>query len=181
MNERRQRRQAGFTLIEMILTLILVGVAAGMIVPLFQSGVTSSATPIYRLESVADLETTMANIIAAVRKPSDDSTQQNAYQVRGSTATTGGMQDLKDAIEDSTIFNKWLPSGVTGITATTEGPFKLGTKSDPAIGDAYDQNYALRVTLTRDTDGASITYIFCEGTNYQVIPDNGWNGQGDGS
>lgn len=165
-------KQAGFTLIELILTLILCGLTATMILPLFQSGVTSSSTPIFRLERVGELEACMANIIAAVRAPSSSSDAQNPYQVRD-----GGMQALKEAIESQETFSQWVPDGAS-ITAVTEGPYKLGTKSTPVIEDSYDQNYVLKVTLI-GSDNANLTYYFCEGTNYQAMPDDGWGGSGE--
>ncbi len=179
MNKRNTlAKQSGFTMIELILTLILAGIAGAMILPFYQSGITQSGTPAYRLESLAQLEATMANISAAVRTPSTTSSEQNPYQVRGeSGAESGGMQALKDAIEGTT-FNSWVPSGAS-ITATTVGPFKLGTKASPtAISDAYDQNYVLQVTL-KASDGTSLTHIFCEGTNYQTVPTDGWGGKGE--
>ena len=154
----------GFTLIEMILTLILCGLAAGMILPLFQSGFTSSTTPIFRLERVGELEACMANIIAAVRAPTSDGST-NPYQERD-----GGMDALKDAIENSETFSKWVPDGAS-ITATTDGPYKLGTSRLRKWMTTTDQNYVLMVTLT-DSEGASISYYFCEGSNYQTSDDD---------
>ena len=106
----------------------------------------------------------MANIIAAVREPTTDGST-NPYQERD-----GGMETLKEAIENSETFSKWVPDGAS-ITATTDGPYKLGTKSTPEVADDYDQNYVLMVTLT-DSEGASISYYFCEGTNYQTTDDD---------
>ncbi len=179
MNKRIILSQSGFTMIELILTLVLAGIAGAMILPLFQSGVINSGTPVYRLESLAQLEATMANISAAVRQPSTTTSEQNPYQYRNEedagNPTAGGMQKLKEAIDNSATFSQWVPAGAS-ITATTVGPLKLGQYASPsAISGAYDQNYVLQVTLTA-SDGATLTHYFCEGSNYQVTPDGGWGG-----
>lgn len=54
----------GFTLIEIILTLVLVGIMATMIVPYFKSGTTSAYIPIDRLGQSALLTEAMDTLVS---------------------------------------------------------------------------------------------------------------------
>ena len=62
------RYRQGFTLLEIILTLVLIGIAAAMIVPYFQGGVSDSSVLVARQEAIFDLNGVMANMIADYEK-----------------------------------------------------------------------------------------------------------------
>ena len=63
MNQDSQRKQ-GFTLIEVIITIVVVAILAAMMVPYFGTSLLQGGTPIARLKSSMTLNQTMENITA---------------------------------------------------------------------------------------------------------------------
>jgi prepilin-type N-terminal cleavage/methylation domain-containing protein len=59
LRNRPFRRACGFTLIETIITLVVLGIAAAMMVVFFGPGVTKSSDPIFALQNDADLQAVM--------------------------------------------------------------------------------------------------------------------------
>ncbi len=114
--------QQGFTLIELIITLVVFGVLATMLVTVMGTSVTNSSQPLNRLQKTMTLQQTMENIRAnfaavsdiAVLKTAIGSGQQNndygAYEVidnkyikfTGHNETAGVAADgiLKVSIKD---------------------------------------------------------------------------------
>ncbi len=69
MRNRPLRRARGFTLIETIITLVVLGIAAAMMVVFFGPGITKRSDPIFALQNDADLQTAMENMIAFAATP----------------------------------------------------------------------------------------------------------------
>jgi prepilin-type N-terminal cleavage/methylation domain-containing protein len=63
LRNRPFRRARGFTLIEIIITLVVLGIAAAMVAVFFGPGVTRSSDPIFALQKDADLQAVMENMI----------------------------------------------------------------------------------------------------------------------
>lgn len=59
-----QRRKRGFTLIEVIITIVVMAILAAMMVPYFGTSLLQSSTPIFRFRTSMTLNQTMENITA---------------------------------------------------------------------------------------------------------------------
>jgi len=64
MKTRVKNHQAGFTLIEFIVALVIAGIVAAMVYTYFGSALTQSSVPIERLKQVSNLNQVMENIVA---------------------------------------------------------------------------------------------------------------------
>jgi prepilin-type N-terminal cleavage/methylation domain-containing protein len=64
MRKHERKCQAGFTLIEYIITLVIVAVVAAMLYSFFGSSLIRSGEPIQRLRGASDLSRVMENIVA---------------------------------------------------------------------------------------------------------------------
>jgi prepilin-type N-terminal cleavage/methylation domain-containing protein len=74
MMQNRLKQDSGFTLIELIATIVLAGIVMMMISPFFQSGVTESHRPALRLQDAMALQRTMENMSGAYRNTFKDTT-----------------------------------------------------------------------------------------------------------
>jgi prepilin-type N-terminal cleavage/methylation domain-containing protein len=74
MMQIRIKQASGFTLIELIITIVLAGIVMMMISPFFQSGVTESHRPALRLQDAMALQRTMENMTGAYRNTFRDTT-----------------------------------------------------------------------------------------------------------
>jgi prepilin-type N-terminal cleavage/methylation domain-containing protein len=68
MMQKYLKQADGFTLIELVATIVLAGVVMMMISPFFSSGVTDSHRPALRLQDAVALQGTMENMSAAYGK-----------------------------------------------------------------------------------------------------------------
>jgi len=64
MKSRKNNSKSGFTLIEVIITLVIVAVVAAMMTAYFGTGITQSSIPIFRLSDAAKLNQIMEKITA---------------------------------------------------------------------------------------------------------------------
>ena len=64
MKTNARNRQTGFTLIEVIVTLVLVAVMAAMLTSFFGTSLTQSSAPIARLKEASNLQLVMENIVS---------------------------------------------------------------------------------------------------------------------
>ncbi len=140
MNHARSSRCAGFTLIELIITLVLMASVAAMVVPFFGSGVDSSTTVVTRLHRLTDLNTVLENILADFE----------------STAST--MVMFKSKLDSSPA--QYIPSGMHA-TISTSDVFRMNTVASPALSPVYDTSDALRVTVSYP-EGGALTYVLVE-------------------
>ena len=114
--------QRGFTLIEIIITLVVFGILATMVVTVMGTSMNSSSQPIFRLQQTITLQKTMENIrgsfsanqdIALLKTTIGTGSQNNSYGVydvidnkfitfTGYTETEGVSSDaiLKVSIKD---------------------------------------------------------------------------------
>ncbi len=157
-------RQHGFSMVELIVSLVLMGFVGVMLVPYYQSGVNQSSTPIFRLQANADLQETMENIIAywhqqALSGPSNP--PQNAT-TRTGTLTSTQLLALKTAIQGNIA--DFTPAGFT-VTVNIDHPVQMSDYSAPVLDPLTDQNEAMIVTLSNPNAG-SISYVFTTGSNF---------------
>lgn len=130
MNAVRATRSGGFTLLELIVTLIMVSMMAAMVVPYFLTGITKSSEPITRMAAPLDLQTVMARIVA-------DYYSQAMY-----------MHDLS-------LLNAQIITGNYGITAS-----HTVTKDPNFKFFVADLSTALKVTIRDNTTQQVVTYVF---------------------
>jgi prepilin-type N-terminal cleavage/methylation domain-containing protein len=62
MKSRKNDLESGFTLIEVIITIVIIAVVAAMMTAYFGTGITQSSLPIFRLKASAKLNAVMENI-----------------------------------------------------------------------------------------------------------------------
>jgi len=130
MTTSRADARSGFTLLEIIITLILVSVMGAMVVPYFLSGVTRSSEPITQMATPLGLQDVMARIVA-------DYYSKSMF-----------MHDLS-------LLNAQIVTGNYGITAShtviKDPAFKFFVT---------DLNTALKVTIRDNASQQVVTYVF---------------------
>ncbi|MDH3393874.1 MAG: prepilin-type N-terminal cleavage/methylation domain-containing protein [Desulfobulbaceae bacterium] len=135
-------RQAGFTLIEIIVTLTLGALLGAMLVPFLSTALTKSGMPAVRLNETLALQTTMENITADYRN-----------RVVGNVIT---LVDLQTAIgaEGSDQNNSY---GTYRVVDNTFIDFVNDVEVADTLGTAPQDT--LKVTL-RDPSGVTFTTLF---------------------
>ncbi len=146
--------QHGFSIIEVISTLVLMGVVAIMLAPYYQSGITGSVTPIVRMEAAAQLQGSMESIMSAYREYWTNTGEP--YEILSTEIT---------ALQSRVAGGEFTPSG-SDITVTQNQIVQLYTYTSGLDAD-LDQNQSLIVTLHHD-DGGTLTYIFPTGENFNL-------------
>jgi len=162
MNAPRHASQHGFSIMELILTLVMLGTVAAMLAPYYQAGVTHSPSFVQQTQANADLQAAMENIIEYVNDV--------AYQNYDPSAEESFAEFAKSDLD---TLHSDLPTLVPAdITIADNSQITLYDLASPALPQDYEmpsdptfQKFYLRVTL-RNAQGASLTYIFSTGTNY---------------
>lgn len=86
----RPSLQGGFTLVEVIVTIMVAGMIAAVLAPFIGPALTKSHEPLENLRSAADLSAEMAKVVAAYRNdPPGDVSSMNDFR--------DGIADLVDA------------------------------------------------------------------------------------
>lgn len=124
--------RSGFALIELIVTLTLLGVMAAMVVPYFLSGITRGADPLVNMPTPLGVQSIMASIVADY----------------GGNNTAQYQHDLS-------ALNARIVNGNYGLSAAYTITKNPNYKFDPA-----DTDTALLVTIKNNATGESATYIF---------------------
>ncbi|MFZ5428303.1 MAG: type IV pilin protein [Thermodesulfobacteriota bacterium] len=120
----------GFTLVELIVTILLVGMLATMAVPYYLSGVTRGAEPLNDMPTPLGVQTIMANIAAN-------------YSSNGTY------------LHDLSQFANSITTGNYGLTASHTIIKDLNFKFDED-----DVLTALKVTIKHNSSGQSATFVF---------------------
>ena len=127
----------GFTLIEVIATLVIVGILSVAIIPYFQAGITRSADPLDVLPTPLKIQGIMSSIVSAYNGNPN-------YQ-----------QDLT-SLEATINGNSNNPYGIdSSITVTINNQYKF---------KSTDTKVALKVTIKSNAGRSreSVTYIFTQ-------------------
>ncbi|WP_243312404.1 type II secretion system protein [Fundidesulfovibrio agrisoli] len=127
-----KRRSNGFALIEMIITLTLLGVLAAMVAPYFLTGITTGADPLKNMPTPLGVQSIMASIIADY----------------GSNSTAQYQHDLS-------ALNSRIVNGNYGLSSAYTITKNPNYKFDPS-----DTDVALLVTIKNNATNESATYIF---------------------
>jgi len=130
MKSVRYAKNAGFTLIETIVALVLTGFLAAMVAPLFSAGVNTASDPINGMSTPLSLQSIMSSIVADY--------DSSAFY----------LHDLSQLASNITTGHYGITSAVT-VTKDASFKFQLG-----------DLNNSLKVTLTDNATGQAVTYIF---------------------
>lgn len=131
-------KDKGFTLIEVIISLVILSVFAGMYAPYFKTWVAKSVEPIQVVQSANQLRQAMENITQAYMENSSDMTALAALSK--AVGAKGTSQD-NDFGKYTVVNNNFIDFDASGnMTAAT-------TKN------------RLRISIT-DSSGASFTVVF---------------------
>ncbi|MDD4356505.1 MAG: prepilin-type N-terminal cleavage/methylation domain-containing protein [Smithellaceae bacterium] len=126
MKTNAKNRQTGFTLIEVIVTLVLVAVMAAMLTSFFGTSLTQSGAPIARLKEASNLQLVMENIVS-------DYNRLNALNLRykwqpSNDYRVGSIVTPKTipATPDGGHYYKCTGAGTSGTTEPNPWPTATG-------------------------------------------------------
>lgn len=125
-------RNKGFALIELIVTLVLLGMLGAIVVPFFFSGVTTATDPLVAMSTPLSLQKIMSNIVTD-------------YESNGPSSYLHDLSSLSGNIT----------TGHYGITAN-----HTVTKDPNYKFDAADLDTALKVSIRDNATNQTVTYIF---------------------
>ncbi len=142
MKDMQRRGREGFTLIEVIITIVVVAILASMVYTYFGPAITGSATPVTRLEAAMTAQSAMENVTADYLANYSSNLQglQNKLGAEGSA--------LNSSYGQGTLIDNHF------ITWSGGNDVKVPS---PGISNC------LEVTV-RDTIGEMLTQIYTSGT-----------------
>lgn len=158
-------RASGFTLIEMVIAIVIIGVGLAGVLAAFNVAVRSSADPMVRKQLLAAAEEMMEEILAKpFTPPAGGVTPVNALVACGAGANRANFDDVMD-------YNGYATTGICGIDGA--GVAGLGTYSvvvavdntAAACLDALCGPDVMRVAVTVTGPGEAFTLIGWR-TNY---------------
>lgn len=121
MKTHAENHQAGFTLIEYIVTLVIAAIVASMVYTFFGNTLTQSSVPIARLQQTSNLHQVMENIVA-------DYNRLNDINLRYKWLAS--MSYARDSVVVPTTTNghyyKCTTAGTSGATEPTTWPTTTG-------------------------------------------------------
>lgn len=139
-------KTAGFTLVEVIITVVVIGIVGAMIVSAMGKSMTHSSEPISRLQKTFALQQVVENFVTAYEK----------YYA-------GDLPGLRNAIAGGVL----VPAGNEGATLNNNfGQYiivdnhfiKFVSNQEVAASDTDTKNL-LKVTI-KDSNNEILTYIF---------------------
>ncbi len=158
MKMRRNNLECGFTLIEVIITLVVIGIVAAMTATYFGTSITQSSTPIHRLRAAGKLNQIMEKITADYNNATATWSSNTAYAVNSIIFPTAGKKNWYQYI-----------CTVAGTSGSTEPTWPTtGTVSDGAITWTYSGTVLPLKTWAASTVYA-INAIVYSNNGYQYI------------
>jgi prepilin-type N-terminal cleavage/methylation domain-containing protein len=134
------RGSHGFTLIEIIVTLIIGSILSALIVPYLGKALTASSVPIFRLSSAMDLKTVIENITEDYRQvPTDLGRLETSIGAEGSSQNNAYGQY-------QVILNHFIKF--------------VSYNDEPRFGS--DPANLLKVTIASNDTGETMTALFVE-------------------
>ena len=131
----------GFTFLELLVTILVVGLIAAMIAPFFGSGVLTSHIPIQNLQAATNLKGVMENI--------------NGQYLALTNKTPAALQALQTQIGS---VNSVQTDPNFGSYRIEENQF-IRFVSGAEVNDATGGNSILKVTIS-NTNGGTLTQLF---------------------
>jgi prepilin-type N-terminal cleavage/methylation domain-containing protein len=141
MSERIKNPPRGFSFLELLVTILIVGLIAAMIAPFFGSGVLTSHLPIQNLQAATNLKGIMENI--------------NGQYLALTSKTPAALQTLQNQI-NATQPN--LFTATFGAYQIDENQF-IRFVSNAEVTDTSGSNSILKVTISKP-NGGTLTQLF---------------------
>lgn len=126
-----------FTLIEVILTLVILAIAASMIMPYFMSGVLTSSSVMNSMSTPLGIQSIMSKIVSD-------------YNSNYGTTNLPSLANLATKVRNTS-------NNIYGIDSNT-----ISTVNENYKFDTNDEDASLKVTLTNNKGSSkeSLTYVF---------------------
>lgn len=189
----RAAQSSGFTLIEIILTLVLLGVMGVLVVSFYQAGVANSPNLVQRSSAAAALQETMENVIARYHQLACDNTSAippnnspvpvdaDGNYIHRSCLFGPLPGDIYEFPESQTNklntfrtelgnIAQFSPAGYT-ISADLTPISRLGLSTTPNLDVLTDRNQSFMLTLS-EPNGGTLSYIFVTGGNFPAFLPN---------
>ena len=125
MKTQTKNNQAGFTLIEFIVTLVIAAIAAAMIYTFMGTMMTRSSDPIFRLQNASKLHLIMENIVA-------DFNRLNALNLRY-TWQTSTPYSVGSVVVPATSTGYYYTCVTAGTSGATPPSHTTGTANDGGV------------------------------------------------
>lgn len=168
-----RRRQRGVTLVELVIAMVIIGLAVGGVMQAFQQAVRGSSSPLYAKQSLAIAEALLEEVQLApftYCTPLDPKYAANPAFVAASTAdcTSGYIQGLGPEAGDTRPFdnvgdyNGLSLSPITDVTGTTYPGLASGYSAKVTVANAALNTVpaadSLHITVTvKAPDGESFS------------------------
>ncbi|HEY8158298.1 MAG TPA: type II secretion system protein [Methylobacter sp.] len=151
-------RQKGITLIELIIFMVIVGIAMAGIVSSINFNVQHSADPVVKKQALAIAESMLEEV-----------TLQNFSDPDGGANVVEASRDLYDDIDDYHNYSRNGISSINAASVTITGleDYNVSVKIDPTVDlNGINGGKAKRITVT--VNGPLNTTVILEGyrTNY---------------
>lgn len=124
---KRKSRMAGFTIIEIIILLVIMGFIGWMVGPFFFSGVMTSSEPLDNLELAADFNSVMANMVADY--DDNHSTEAELDTFHDSIGSIGLTYNDPDYGYYTVVRNEYIT--VIGTASTASSSWLIVTIENP--------------------------------------------------
>lgn len=111
----RRRPQKGFTLIEMVIFIVIVGIGVAGILSVFRTSVASSADPLIRKQTIAIAESLLEEIMLKAYCDPDTVDASTNPPTCGANAVEGSRSQYDD-VDD---YNGYTSVGITDAQGTT--------------------------------------------------------------
>jgi prepilin-type N-terminal cleavage/methylation domain-containing protein len=146
MKKMTRSKTTGFTLVEVIITLVVASIVGVMAFSILGSSMTKSSDPLFRIQKTYALQQVMENFLAAYEKD-----------------YAGDLPGLRDAIAGGVI----SPAGNEGATLNNsfgqytivENHFIKFVSNQEVAADPADPQSLLKVTI-KNSNNEILTYIF---------------------
>jgi prepilin-type N-terminal cleavage/methylation domain-containing protein len=169
MKSRRNAFKSGFTLIEVIVTLVVLAIVAAMMTSYFGTSITQSSVPISRLKTSARLQETMQIITAQyIKSPHWHPNTIYAANtiILPTTSKRTGLQYITNSGGTSgSTEPTWLVTGAITDGSATWTPYATAPAAPTLINQAW-----------RPSKPYSVNTIIVNGSNQYITPNGGTSG-----
>ena len=133
-----KNHQAGFTLIEFILALVVAAIMASMVYAYFGNALTQSSVPIFRLQKASNLHQVMENIVADYNRLNVLNLRYKwrsgiAYPLNSVVVPSDSTNNVSSKILSNGFYYKCTTAGTSGTSLPTWLATTGATVSDNTI------------------------------------------------